>query len=108
MTNPSLYAFNVAKNLYGYEDVRILSLGSTHKSFELVKEDDFTESLKYADGGAMSKAMMGYTNDYFLDYNNYWKQYTLDNGTKVWRLSNEFYRVDGTSTVTANGQAQEA
>lgn len=104
MSNPSLYAYNVAKNLYGYTKVRSLSLGSTHTAFKLVKEDDFTNSLKYSDRGAMTKAMMGYSNDYFLDYNNYWKEYTLSTGQTEWRLSDEFYRVDGSSTVTVNGE----
>jgi hypothetical protein len=43
MTNPSLYAHNVAKNLYEYKNVRIMSLGSTHKPFEVIKPDDFTD-----------------------------------------------------------------
>lgn len=46
---------------------------------------------------------MGYTNSYFLDYNNYWKEYTVDS-KQVWRLSNGYYRADGISTVSSDGQ----
>jgi len=66
--------------------------------------------LKYADRGAMTKVMMEYTNDYFLDYNNYWNAGDPKHLTTNPRgLTNGFYRVDGVSTVEdAAGQTHEA
>jgi hypothetical protein len=70
-SNPTLYAFNMARNLYGYKNIRILSLGSTHEPFVLFKPSAFSEDSKYIKRGAMTSEIMAYTTDYFLSYNDF-------------------------------------
>jgi patatin-like phospholipase/acyl hydrolase len=91
-SNPTLYAYNMAKNLYGYENVRILSLGSTHQPFEMFKPSAFSTDSKYIERGAMTENMMAYTADYFVSYNDFndWNP-----TTKKWALSDDYLRVDG-------------
>jgi len=90
--NPTLYAFNMAKNLYGYKNVRILSLGSTHEPFLLYKPSAFSKASKYINNGAMTTSMMAYTTDYFLSYNEF---SSIDPTTKAVVMSDDFIRVDG-------------
>ena len=97
--NPTLYAFNMAKNLYGYNNVRILSLGSTHGNFEVMfKQEAFETADKYKNAGAMTNTMMAYTTDYFMSYNNFWKVGTTLVTEKAGVLSDNYLRVDGEGT----------
>jgi len=61
----------MAKNLYGNEKIRILSLGTTHLPFEMFKPSAFSDDSKYIEKGAMTEDIMAYTTDYFLAYNNF-------------------------------------
>ena len=67
--NPTLYAFNMARNLYGYENVRILSLGSFHLPFKMYEQQGFSTDSKYKNHGEMTSNMMAYTKDYFISFN---------------------------------------
>jgi len=100
-TNPTLYAYEMARHLYGFEKIRIMSLGSTHPQFMMFAPDAFSDDSKYLDHGAITKQMMAYTADYFLAYNNFYPctQEVVD-GVSVcsgeYAFSGDYLRVDGT------------
>jgi hypothetical protein len=81
----------MAKNLYGYDNVRILSLGSTHLPFDMYKPSAFSTASKYINHGEMTANMMAYSTDYFVSYNNFWD---YDTTTKKGAISDNYLRVD--------------
>jgi len=86
----------MAKNLYGYDNIRILSLGSTHQPFEMFKPSAFSDDSKYIERGAMTDNMMAYTTDYFVSFNDFYNLDTSSSATTgKYKLSNDFIRVDG-------------
>lgn len=101
--NPTLYAFAMARHLYKYEKIRILSLGTTHRPFEMFKPSAFSQDSEYIERGAMMENQMAYTADYFVSYNDYWQLETTTNvdgqSTTVGKLSPDYLRVDGVSTT---------
>lgn len=54
-SNPTLYAYQMAKYLYGYKNIRVMSLGSGHEKFMMFKPSAFSDDSKYLDHGAMTR-----------------------------------------------------
>jgi len=95
----------MAKNLYGYDNIRILSLGSTHQPFEMFKPSAFSDDSKYIERGAMTDNMMAYTTDYFVSFNDFYNLDTSSSATtNKYKLSNDFIRVDGIGKAGVDGR----
>jgi len=75
--NPSLYAFEMSRLLYGHKNTRIISLGTGQMTFHPVVAKDFTTLTKLKMNPNFMMDMDAYSADY-------WTRYTINNWEKTY------------------------
>lgn len=67
--NPSLYAYEMARDLYDMKKIRVLSLGTGQKPFTKVHPASFSPATKLEMSGEFMMNMDAFTADYYLKTN---------------------------------------